>query len=114
MLSFNLLVNSLPVQQENTASRLTRNVVEEQEQGKANRPHFVRIIITDFVIIGEEGDLFEGDIKLTHEDRKRRMVMQDLPLAQQPALDPSLYSGTLWPNGTIYFKFHENISKLSL
>ena len=61
-------------------------------------------LFTAFVI-GEEGDLFEGDIKI---DWKRRRSI-DLPPAKQPALNPS---GTLWPNGTVYFKFHENISKL--
>uniref|UniRef100_A0A1X7TPP3 Metalloendopeptidase n=1 Tax=Amphimedon queenslandica TaxID=400682 RepID=A0A1X7TPP3_AMPQE len=66
-----------------------------------------------FVIIGEEGDLFEGDIKFgLNYDRNKRFVLQNLPIAiaKQPALNPSIYSGTLWPNGTVYFKFDENIS----
>ena len=40
--------------------------------------------------------------------------MQDEPLAKESAsVNLSQYSGTLWPNNTIYFKFLHGMSKLA-
>lgn len=78
--------------------------------------YILHVYYYDYCFLGEEGDFFEGDIRLidVSEAEKRDVIMQKLAVEGLKKASPSDVSGNLWPDGIVYYAFDDNICKLDV